>query len=168
MLAHDCVVSRSGDGMGAKASRKGCEWGILQCDLCSLCFRWLLSICSAKRNPFSQVLPPIKMLSWSWVCGYIFSNIIGTHTLGLFDNSLHLLRSLIALFVLISLLCNGFAFRPAIVARLPAWSRVGHVILYLHYYLSATLNIAPCLLYTRNLQLKFKHKSQTKCVLYAF
>lgn len=65
MLAHDYVVSRPGDVVGAKASGEGGEWGILQRDLFSLCCRQLLSIRSAKWNPFSQVLPPIKMLSWS-------------------------------------------------------------------------------------------------------
>lgn len=57
--AENFIVYRSGDGMGSKASRNGNKWGILQCDLCSLCFRWLLSIRSTKWNPFSQVLPPI-------------------------------------------------------------------------------------------------------------
>ena len=40
------------------------------------------------------------MSIWGF-CVYIFSNVIGTHTLGLLANSLHLLRSLIALFALI-------------------------------------------------------------------
>lgn len=65
MFAHDYVVFRPGDGMGSKAARKDCEWGILQRDLFSLCIRQLFSVCSAKWNPISQVLPPIRMLSWS-------------------------------------------------------------------------------------------------------
>lgn len=172
MLACDFVASRPGDGLGAKASRNGCERRILQCDLCSLCFRELLSICCAKWNPFSQVLPPLKMLSQSWaywdsvsrVCGdsaWTFSLIqslwLEHKLLRLLINFSHLLRSCIVLFVLYSLLCNGFALKAAIMACLPAWSRIGHVTLYLHYCPSATLNSTSWLLYTRKLQLKFQH-----------
>lgn len=90
--------------MGAKASRNGSKWRILQCDLCSLCFRWLLSVRRTKWNPFSQVLPPI-MFSLSWVygdsvCTRIFCNTVRTCDLVLLTNFLHLFSSLLAPFAL--------------------------------------------------------------------
>lgn len=97
-------------------------------------------------------------------CVYIFINIIGTSYSGApcqFLATLEVSYSSVCPVIFLSsmaLLSEHYGILAC----------TAKVILYLHYCLSAALNITSCLLYTWNLQLKFKHKSQTNCVLHSF
>lgn len=72
--------------MGPTTSRKGLKWGVLQCNLHSVCFRSLLPICCPKWHPLSQVLSPIEtslMFRTTYCSGFlaIFNDVAVLKTL---------------------------------------------------------------------------------------